>query len=479
MEISSSPGTVSAPRSPPSFLQQLDRADISLLVAALADIALVLDPKGVIKDLAFGNPELAQAGYAAWLGQPWGETVTVESRPKVEALFKEAAAGRTSQWRQVNHPATGGEGDLPVRYMVLAPREDGSLLVVGRELRGMSQLQQRLVAAQQTMERDYARVRHAETRYRLLFQLSSEAVLVTDASTRKVIDANPAASQLLGATPGEILNRVFPDAFGAESVEPVTALLANVSAAGRPYEVRLSLPSLGREFLVSASLFRDGGQQQYLIRLAPLGGPTAEQTDTETKSPLALVVDRMPDGFVVTDANLRILAANASFIGGAQLASVDQVRGESLDRWLGRSDVDLNVLVGILREHGSVRQFTTWLRGEYGAFEEVEVSAVAVKQDQQLCYGFTLRRAPRAPTGESVPASRFPRSTEQLTELIGRVPLKDLVRETTDLIERLCIEAALELTGDNRASAAEMLGLSRQSLYVKLRRYGFGEGTQE
>ena len=55
------------------------------------------------------------------------------------------------------------------------------------------------------------------------------------------------------------------------------------------------------------------------------------------------------------------------------------------------------------------------------------------------------------------------------------MPLKDLVRETTDLIERLCIEAALELTGDNRASAAEMLGLSRQSLYVKLRRYGLGD----
>jgi hypothetical protein len=31
------------------------------------------------------------------------------------------------------------------------------------------------------------------------------------------------------------------------------------------------------------------------------------------------------------------------------------------------------------------------------------------------------------------------------------------------------------LSGDNRASAAEMLGLSRQSLYVKLRRYGLGD----
>jgi DNA-binding NtrC family response regulator len=68
----------------------------------------------------------------------------------------------------------------------------------------------------------------------------------------------------------------------------------------------------------------------------------------------------------------------------------------------------------------------------------------------------------------------MPRSNDELRELVGRVPLKDIVAETSDLIERLCIETALELTGDNRAAAAEMLGLSRQSLYVKLRRYGVG-----
>ncbi|NDF03927.1 MAG: transcriptional regulator PpsR, partial [Betaproteobacteria bacterium] len=40
------------------------------------------------------------------------------------------------------------------------------------------------------------------------------------------------------------------------------------------------------------------------------------------------------------------------------------------------------------------------------------------------------------------------------------------------LIERLCIETALKMTRNNRASAADMLGVSRQSLYVKLRRFG-------
>ena len=63
------------------------------------------------------------------------------------------------------------------------------------------------------------------------------------------------------------------------------------------------------------------------------------------------------------------------------------------------------------------------------------------------------------------------------TVAVVKTPLKDIVRDTTDLIEQLCIEAALELTHDNRASAAEMLGLSRQSLYVKLRRFNIGDLT--
>jgi DNA-binding NtrC family response regulator len=77
------------------------------------------------------------------------------------------------------------------------------------------------------------------------------------------------------------------------------------------------------------------------------------------------------------------------------------------------------------------------------------------------------------------PNKELPRSASQMTELVGRLPLKDIVRETTDLIEQLCIEAALELTGDNRASAAEILGLSRQSLYIKLRRLGIIESASD
>ena len=453
----------------------LDAESAAALIAATADVALIMDGKGIIRDLAFGSEELSSEGYADWVGQSWAETVTVESRPKVEALLRDAAAKAAPRWRQVNHPSAHGS-DVPVLYSAMQVGPENRVVAVGRDLRTISALQQRLVAAQQSMERDYWRLRSVETRYRLLFQMASEAVLVVDATTLKVVEANPAAAQVLGDTAKHIVGRPFPDGLDEAGRQAAQGLLAGVRAAGRADDVRVRSADGKREFLVSASLFRQDNESLFLIRLAPVANEAGERAALATRPNLAEIVDSLPDGFVVTDTAGRIVTANRAFLDLAQLASEEQARGESIERWLGRPGVDLNVLIGNLRQHGAVRLFATTLRGEYGASVEAEISAVAVPDGQRPCLGFTIRNVGRRLTPAARSGGReLPRSVEQLTELVGRVPLKDLVRESTDLIERLCIEAALELTGDNRASAAEMLGLSRQSLYLKLRRYGLGD----
>jgi transcriptional regulator PpsR len=168
-----------------------------------------------------------------------------------------------------------------------------------------------------------------------------------------------------------------------------------------------------------------------------------------------------------------VLAANRAFVALAQLSAEEQVRGQPLDRWVGRTGVELGVLVATLRQRGSVGLFVTLLRGEYGGSAEVEISAAALALGDDTLLAFAVRdidrRLAAEPKGATLP---MPRSATELAELVGRTPLKAIVSETTDLIEQLCIQTALGMTGDNRASAALLLGLSRQSLYVKLRRYG-------
>jgi transcriptional regulator PpsR len=148
-----------------------------------------------------------------------------------------------------------------------------------------------------------------------------------------------------------------------------------------------------------------------------------------------------------------------------------QVIGEPLNHWLGRANTDLLVMINSLSQGGSVRLFSTQLIGHAGLVVPVEISGVSVQSDDQPFLAFVIRDVGRRLEGRLDQASR-PRSNQDLTSLVGRMPLREIVGETVDLIEKLCIEAALKITKNNRASAADMLGLSRQSLYVKLRRYG-------
>jgi len=461
-------------KSPKKTLGNLDAETAATLIAATADVALVIDRKGVIRDVATGTDELAAEVESQWLGRAWAETVADDSRAKIESLLREASQKAPPRWRQVNHPLAPNN-NLPVVYSAVQVGTDGRIVAVGRDLRVVAALQQRLLDAEQSIERDYSRLRHAETKYRLLFQLSAEAVLVLEAASFKITEANPAAAELLGSSSRRLVGRSFPEGFDAPSTQALQVMLAAVRTSGRADGQHVRAGEGGREFIASASLFRQDNHSFFLVRLAALATETSAARVSKARSRLLDVVETSPDGLVVTDTDGRVLVANRSFLDFAQLATEEQARGESLDRWLGRPGADLSVLTANVRQHGSVRLFATSLRGEYGANADVEISAVSVQEGGEPCYGFAIRNVERRSSTEARPIRELPRSVEQLTELVGRVALKDLVRETTDVIERLCIEAALELTGDNRASTAEILGLSRQSLYVKLRRYGLGD----
>lgn len=463
-------------KSPKESLGDLGALPAANLIAAATDVAVIVDGQGIIRDVAFNKEDLSLEldAQGRWLGSKLAEIVTPETVSKIRELLQDAMNRKSSVWRQVNHPSPGGE-DIPVLYSAVNIGRDDRFVVVGRDLRPLAAMQQRLVNAQQSMERDYVRLRHAETRYGLLFQVSSEAVMIVDASSNAIVEINPAALALLDESAPQALKSLFPSHFDAADAQLVQTLLADVRATGRDGNVRARLAKGARECFVAASLFRQENATLFLVRLSSHVSPP-EASALKAASILLRYFDAAPDALVITEYDGRIVKANPAFTEMAQLGSMEQSRGELLDRWLGRAGVDFSVALANLRQNGSIKLFSTALRGEHGATADVEVSAVSlVDGDDRQGFGFAIRNVEKRLSASPSSARELPRSVAQLTELIGRVPLRDLVREATDVIEKLSIEAALELTGDNRASAAEMLGLSRQSLYVKLRRFGLAE----
>jgi transcriptional regulator PpsR len=467
-------------KSPRKFLAELDADAVASMATAAADVTLIVDQAGIIRDCAFNNDELARDldGWGRWRGRPWAETVTPDSRAKVETILREAASGAAPRWRHVNHPVPPGTSPAPVHYCAVQVDAYGRYIVFGRDLRPVSVLQQQLIEAQQSMERDYARLRHIETRYRLLFQMSAEPVLIVDVGTQRIAECNPAAERLLRLTNGRVVGRPLSEAIDRATWRTVQNLLTGVKANGRPGMTHVPLPASEAPVTLSVSLFRQDDLSMFLVRLSFEPAESGGGGGTSLAPPVLKLMEQAPDGFVVTDADGHVQMANEAFLGMAELASQEQARGQSIERWLGRSGVDLSILISNLRQRSTVRLFATTLRNEYGATADVEISGVSVSVGDTPYLGF-LVRGMRRPKSGSTAIVDMPRSVEQLTELVGRVSLKQLVRETTDLIEKLSIEAALRLTDDNRASAAELLGLSRQSLYVKLRRYGLADGPPE
>ncbi len=438
---------------------------------ASGDVTIVLDRGGVIRDIAVGSADLGEDPFAGWIDRPFVDTVSLDSRPKIEEMLSDVASRNAPRWRQVNHPAPSG--NVPVRYLTMEAGSDGRVIAIGRDMRPAAALQQRLIQAQQSIERDYVRLRQAEQRYRLLFDLSDEPVLIVDSVTRRITEANPAAHEIGNQRGGSLSGQAFLTLFHADSRDDALQMIGAITggAALGPQAFRLAD---GRETTLTATLFRQDGSAHLLVRM-----PRSRPADAPSPlgDTLQEVLARIPDAFLLTNRSLDIVSANPAFLDLTQTPRLEQALGAPLARFMSRPEIDLDILTSQLRSTGQVRNFEASMRGRLGDRLDVTITAVAVEREAETHYGFAIRSAARRPDLAASEITGVPRSVEQLTELVGRVSLKDIVRESTDLIERLCIEAALRYTSNNRASAAEILGLSRQSLYSKLNRHGMGSAN--
>ncbi len=314
-------------------LAGLDVDTAGALVSAAADVSLIVDAKGVVLDVAFGDAELAKSAYRNWVGRRWVDTVTDDTKPKIEDLLRDANARQPTRWRQVNHPAPDG-GDLPVRYCAMRYGPHKRIIAIGRDLRALAGLQTRLADAQQAMEREYARIRNAEKRYRLLFQLSSEPVAIVEAGNQRIVDANPAAIALFGVEARRVPGSNFVELFAPASRQAIHSFIAAARVAPRVDNVLAELADGKTRVLLSGSLFRQDSSAQLIVLLAraePGAGVRSEQD-----ARLLRVVGAMPEAFVVVDSSRRILSANAAFLDLAQIGAEAQAQGELIERWIGR-----------------------------------------------------------------------------------------------------------------------------------------------
>ena len=73
-----------------SAFGDIDAKTAAALFAVAGDIALVMDGAGVIRDVALIGTDTQFDAATGWIGRPWIDTVTTETRAKIDTLLKEA-----------------------------------------------------------------------------------------------------------------------------------------------------------------------------------------------------------------------------------------------------------------------------------------------------------------------------------------------------------------------------------------------------
>ncbi|QKD05317.1 transcriptional regulator PpsR [Mesorhizobium loti R88b] len=460
---------------PETHLLQADVRTVANLLSAAADLTLVVDYNDVIDDLSHNLDQLSSAGIPSWRGQPIEGVVRSSSRSTLKKMLRTARDGGSATRFDISHLLDGGR-DLPIQYSAFKVGGDGQIVLLGRDLRVVAELQSRLLANRQSLEQNAKNQRQAEAHYRLLFETASEAIIIVDAASGKIREANPRAAAIVGFAGAGLSGRRLSALFDKHQQADVQAMLAAVLASGTPVTLSLSDGPNDRRLVLAAELFRAGDLRLIMVRVSE--PDSAADLHAAPDLGLDSLVRNAAEGVLLTDDQGKVLWANESFLALAGLPLAAHAVGRSFGDFFEWSNIEQDVLLQNVRRHGRVQTFAGTVKGMNGQSTDVDLSAVAMLDRSPPGYGFVIRALSTEGARPGRGNSDLTRTAENLVEMIGRVPMKDLVRDTTDVIEKMCIEAALNLTGNNRASAARVLGLSRQALYLKMNKFGIASDEE-
>jgi transcriptional regulator PpsR len=425
-----------------------------------SDIALVIDREGVIREVAEGSTPLP-AECSRWVGQRWVDTASADTRRKIELLLGELNTTGVTQSREVNHPVDDGDA-VPMAWTAIRLGAQGPVVAVGRDLRAVAAIQRRFLDAQHEMELDYWQRRHADSRYRTLFHVARDAVLVLDAATFDVIEANEAAHGLF--EPGAAAAPGLLERMPATARAPLAELLATARSSGRAGEIRLRLAAPGPGWDVLATPFSVGERLHLLVRAREYDA--GDHADTSSAIVRALV-ESTPDAVVITDSAGHVLIANPAFITLVQGGSEARLVGQGLADLVGDGDGAWRETIARTRLQGLRPRTPLVVRhGELGV--AVEVASTVLAEGDQERLGFTLRTVepPRAAASSQAQAA-WP-EFDALRAQVGLVPLATLLREGHDAFERRILRTALHVAAGRIDAAARLLAIEPQALGLRL-----------
>lgn len=440
------------------------------ILATSSDIALLIDSNAIIHSILLNTSEKLYGNLSHWEGRDLAKFLTVESRPKLQKALDRLRNGESIFYGlELNHE-DNAQWKFPVRYNIHCLGSHNKILLLGRDLRTLSENQQRLIQAQIAVERSVEEKREYDAHFRMILNSLSDPVAFVNADSGAVLHYNSAFTEFFDLTDTEKVDTKIQDYLANKSDKRDFTEKLALAAYGQ-YQLNATVTSNGSPYDVgiSAELYRTSGQKILMCKFQDTTQET--KNDSEFVNNLISTFHHSSDAMIFTNNLGAIQYVNERFLDLVNAGHKKEVINKSFSDFLGRGQIDLAVMLENVSKSGSVRTYSTHLKSNFGSKIDVETSVSKNQSEKNTLVAFIIREVAHVEAPKSTVAAHSPQDEMSAKDLVGSATLKEIVSETTDVIEKICIEAALEMTNNNRAAAAEMLGLSRQSLYVKLSKF--------
>ena len=237
------------------------------ILATSSDIAVMIDLKGSIKSVLVNQSEQYYGDLSHWEGKNITKFLTMDSVPKIERALSKLNSGKTILHSiELNHQ-DNAKWQFPVRYNAHLVGQNDNILLLGRDLRSISETQQQLVKAQIAVEQSHEERKEYDAHYRSIFSTANEPIFILDAKTGKIRQANPAACTLLGEDVGTLLSEPFGKFVAFKDKKDLTDKLATAAMSKTTFKVIISHNGQDTESSLHPVIYRASGQQVILVRL--------------------------------------------------------------------------------------------------------------------------------------------------------------------------------------------------------------------
>ena len=233
------------------------------------------------------------------------------------------------------------------------------------------------------------------------FAASAQAVLIMELGNHTVVEANPAAATQLGLSRDALIGKSLISAVAPDSAAVLTQAVSAARAGSGGPGIQIHSRREHRALNLTLSVVRAGGDA-YLIGHLQGASHSAGPANGEVQSIVLDAIDAAPEGFVVTDLALHVNYANKAFMQMAALNSTDELQGKSIAHWLELSQADVERLQAQIARREAVSVWNSTLRSSAFRTCAVEVSAVAVPDGEDPCWGFRMRTVES--TGATAPS---------------------------------------------------------------------------